>query len=127
MKKVTIEEIIKRADELMPGNTYKSEIKYKWISDVDSRVADLIIRKSEEERDFRFNGYDGDTDGDTELLIPEPYADAYVHYIHSQIYFYNHDEERYQTSYSAYYAEFQNYAEYYNRENMPIEHTIKVF
>lgn len=127
MKKVTIERIIKRADELMPGNTYSNDIKYKWLSDVDSRVADLIIRKSEEGRGFWFNGYDKDSAGNTELLIPEPYSDAYVHYIHSQIYFYNHDEARYQTSYSAYHAAFQNYAEHYNREHMPIGHTIKVF
>lgn len=34
---------------------------------------------------------------------------------------------RYQTSYSAYVAEFQNYAEHYNRENLPIQETITVF
>ena len=90
-------------------------------------VADEIIRKSESGKDFKFEGYGKDTHGDTELIVPEPYSELYVHYIHSKIYLFNHDYERYNTSTAAFYSAYEDFAEHYIRENKPQTRGIKVY
>lgn len=124
---MTIQQAIDMADSLNRGNKYDNEIKIKWLSDLDMKVADEIIRKHEDGKDFEFKGYDDNTAGETKLLIPEPYSDAYIHYLHSKMDLFNNDSERYQTSAAAFYSAYNEYAAYYNREHLPILHTIKVF
>ncbi len=124
--KRTIEQVIQEADALCP-NKFDNGIKYTWLSRLDMMVADEIIRKHENGKDFVFSGYDKDTPGKTELLIPEPYTDVYIHWIHSKMYLFEHDYERYNSATSAFYAAYQNYAAHYNRENKPVSAGIKVF
>lgn len=127
MKRITLGEVLDRADKLKHDNRYDTETKISWISRLEMLIADEIIRKHEGGENFRFDGYDKDTAMDTELIVPEPYADIYVHWIHSKIDLFNQDYERYNNSASAYYAEYQSFAAYYNRENMPVQNKIKVF
>lgn len=122
-----LSEAISSADSLKRGNKFDNEIKIRWLSELDMRVADEIIRKHEDGKSFEFGGYDEQTPGETELLIPEPYTDAYIHYLHSKMDLFNNDYERYQSSTAAFYAAYQDYAAFYNREHLPIKHTIKVF
>lgn len=126
MKRITLSKAIKQADALCE-NRYDNETKIRWISNLDFEVADKIINKSKNGKDFQFNGYDENTPGETELLVPEPFAEVYIFWIHSQIARFDNDEARYQSSAAAYYNAFQSYAEYFNRENEPVEYTINVF
>lgn len=124
---MTIEQALKEANSLQGGNKYDEEIKIKWLSRVDMLIANEIIRKHEDGKNFVFGGYDEDTPKDTELLVPEPYCSLYIHWLISQINLHNQDYERYNSATSAFYAAYESYAEHYNREHMPIKHTIKVF
>jgi hypothetical protein len=123
---MTIERAIKEADALCQ-NKYDNESKYSWLSRLDMMVADEIIRKSEKGKDFKFAGYGKGTPGNTELIVPEPYAEMYIHYIHSKIYLFNQDYERYNTATAAFYSAYQDFAEYYIRENEPPRMGIKVY
>lgn len=124
--KRTISEIIKEADALCP-NKFDNKIKIAWLSRLDMIVTDEIIRKHENGRTFMFEGYNETTSGEKELLIPEPYTDVYIHWLHSKMYLFEHDYERYNSATSAFYASYQNYAAHYNRENKPVSPGIKMF
>ena len=119
---MTIEQALKEANSLQGGNKYDEEIKIKWLSRVDMLIANEIIRKHEDGKNFVFGGYDEDTPKDTELLVPEPYCSLYIHWLISQINLHNQDYERYNSATSAFYAAYESYAEHYNREHMPIKH-----
>ena len=124
---MTIEQALKEANSLQGGNKYDEEIKIKWLSRADMLIANEIIRKHEDGKNFIFKGYDENTPKETELLVPEPYCSLYVHWLISQINLHNQDYERYNSATTAFYAAYESYAEHYNREHMPIKHTIKVF
>lgn len=125
--KITINQAIAKADSLKNDNRYDTEIKIQWLNNLDMMIADEIIRKHEDGKDFVFKGYDANTPGDTELLVPEPYTDIYVHWLHSKMDLFNQDYERYNSSAAAFYSEYQNYAAHYNREHEPIKQKITVF
>ncbi len=125
MKK-TIEQIIREADELAP-NKFDTDFKYTWLGRLDMLVADEIIRKHEDGKSFDFMGYDENTPGETQLLVPEPYTDIYIHWLHSKMYLFEHDYERYNSATSAFYAAYQNYAAHYNREHRPVTCGIKIY
>lgn len=124
---MTIERAIAEADSLQGGNKYDTKIKISWLSRLDMMIADQIIRKHEDGKNFKFEGYDEDASGDTELLVPEPYANLYILWILSQINLHNQDYERYNNSMTSFYSAYESYAEHYNREHTPIKHLIKVF
>ena len=64
-----------------------------------------------------FNGYDDDTDRDTELLVPDTYADLYVQYLMSQVDYYNAEFDRYQNTSMMFNTSYQNFANYWMREH----------
>lgn len=122
---MTIEQAIRTADMLKP-NKFDEDLKVMWLSNFDMQVADEVIRKHEDTKDFHFSGYNEATDREKELLIPAPYDELYVPYLQSKMDLYNQDYERYNSSTAAYYVIYSNYMAYYNREHLPICTSIKV-
>ena len=123
---MTIEQAIYTADSLKP-NKVDEKVKIEWLSYIDKVVADTIIRKSKDGKHFRFEPYTENTDTNKKLLVPDPYSQMYIPYLHSQVDLYDQDYNRYQSSTAAFYSLFNNYAAHYNREHKPNEQGIKVF
>lgn len=122
---MTIDKAINTADALKP-NKYDYNIKVEWLSNLDKMITDQIIRKHEDTKDFVFEGYTEDADPATELLVPEPFSEMYIPYLHSKMDLFNQDYNRYNSSTAAYYTAYSNYAQYYNREHEPIRQGIKI-
>ena len=76
---------------------------------------------------IKFLGYNDDTDVDTVLLVPAPFDNIYISWLESRIDYANGEINRYQNSSLMYNTDYINYANYYNRNNMPIGNKRKYF
>jgi len=115
---MTIIEAISGTDRLKP-NAYSQQDKVRWLSRLDGIVKSEIIDTHEGGEGIKFTPYNDDTPIDTELLIPAPYDDVYVHYLEMQIDYANGEFGKYNNSAAAYNLAFSAYEKYYNREHKP--------
>lgn len=91
---MTIIEAINNIDNLK-HNTYTQTDKVKWLSRLDSMVVRLVIETHEGGGYVDFCGYDESTEPDTDLLIPEPFDEAYMRWLEAQIDYHNGEYEKY--------------------------------
>jgi hypothetical protein len=122
---MTINEVITQVDELKP-NQISDDIKVRWISVLEGKIIDEIILTHELSEIVEFNGYTIN-DMDTELLVPDTYADVYIYYIEAMIDETNMESARYASSMQMFNSAWQDYANYYNRNNKPIGYPLKFF
>ena len=114
-----IVEAIDRIDGLK-HNTYSYSEKVAWLSRLDSMVKRLIIDTHEGWEEVNFTGYTDSTDILTELLVPAPFDEMYIHWLEAQIDYANGEYGRYNNSILMYQTDYDAYANYYNRNNMPL-------
>lgn len=115
---MTIIDAINRVDAIKP-NTYNPEEKIRWLSKLDGLIKEKIIDTHEGSENVSFTGYDENTELQTELLVPHPFDDIYIHYLEMKIDYTNGEYKKYNNSASVYNAAYQEYARHYNREHMP--------
>jgi hypothetical protein len=115
---MTIIEAIHKIDDLK-HNTYSQADKVKWISRLDTMVKTHVIDTHEGGEGVTFTGYDEQTDKDTELLIPEPYADAYLLYMETQIDYTNGEYAKYNNAMERFNTVWRDFQNWYNRTHMP--------
>ena len=113
-------EAITKIDHLK-HNTFGKEEKIAWLSTLDGMVKRQIIDTHEgaDAQPF-FTGYDADTPGDTELLVPAPYDELYLWWLSAQIDYHNAELAKYNNSIALFNTGYSVYAELYNREHMPL-------
>lgn len=115
-----IGQAIERCDALKP-NQYSKDDKVQWLSELDLRIFLELIKTHENPAVTEFTGYSNETEDDTELLIPEPYSEIYIHLLSSKIDFYNAEYTRYNNTAALFNARYREYADYYNRTHMPLQ------
>ena len=127
---MTINEALTKLDALKPNN-YTDAEKIGWLDHIERVLYTEIFSKHEDDPTIviepgddgeeietkGFNGYDDDTDLDTELLVPDTYADLYVHYLMSQVDYYNAEFDRYSNTSTMFNVSYQNFANYWMREH----------
>lgn len=123
---MTIIEAINRIDDLK-HNTYDHKDKLEWLSRLDSLVKRTVIDTHEGADEVTFTGYDDSTDIHTELLIPEPYDEAYLRWMEAQIDYSNGEYGKYNNSIEMFNTSWTAYQNYYNRTHMPKGHSMKFF
>lgn len=111
-------EAISRLDSLKQ-NTYTQSDKIEWLSRLDSMVKKHII-DTHDGADVVFTGYDDSTDTETELLVPDPFAEVYLRWLEAQIDYANGEYDKYNQSILMYKAAYDGYVNYYNRTHMPL-------
>ena len=116
---MTILEAISRVDDVKP-NSYSQTEKIAWLSRIDATIKNEIIDTHEGAENIAFNGYDLDTDTNTELLVPAPYDEVYIRYLEMQIDYANNEYGKYNNSMVMYNAAYAAYEKYYNRTHMPL-------
>ena len=122
---MTIIEAINQIDNLK-HNTYSQAEKVNWLSRLDNMVKRLIIDTHEGGGDV-FDGYDHDTDLNTELLVPAPFDELYLRWMEMQIDYANGEYEKYNNSAEMYNTAYEAYRNWYNRNHMPKGRAIKYF
>ena len=121
-----ISEAISRLDSLK-HNTYTQSDKVDWLSRLDSMVKKHIIDNHEGAETVTFTGYDDSTDLQTELLVPEPFDEVYLRWMEAQIDYANGEYSKYNQSIQMFKADYDSYANYYNRNHMPLGKSFKYF
>ncbi|MBR5594015.1 MAG: hypothetical protein IKW46_08085 [Bacteroidaceae bacterium] len=116
---MTILEAISRVDAVKP-NSYSQTEKIAWLSRIDATIKNEIIDTHEGAENITFNGYDLDTDTNTELLVPAPYDEVYIRYLEMHIDYANNEYGKYNNSMVMYNAAYAAYEKYYNRTHMPL-------
>ena len=123
---MTIIEAINQIDNLK-HNTYTQADKVKWLSRLDSMVMRLVIETHEGGEYVDFYGYDDTTDMDTDLLIPEPFDEAYLRWMEAQIDYTNGEYDKYNNSMEMFNTVWKDYQNFYNRTHMPKGKAMKFF
>ena len=124
---MTIIEAITYIDNIKPNN-YSQDDKVRWLSNLDGTVKAEIIDTHEGAEEVHFEGYNGDTDlSTTELLVPAPHSDMYFKWLEAQIDYANGEYGKYNNSMTMFNTAYSAYANYYNRNHMPLGTKIKFF
>ena len=121
-----IREAIDMIDDLK-HNTYSESTKIHWLSRLDSMVKRLIIDTHECANNVTFNGYDENTDMETELLVPAPFDEVYLRWLEAQIDYANGEYDKYNNAILMYQTAYDGYANYYNRTHMPVGRKMDYF
>lgn len=117
---MTITEAIAMCDGLRP-NHYPRQMKIGWLSKLDGRIFHELLMTHADCPADSFAGYDADTDGETPLLVPAPYADdLYNYFLQAQIDKENGEAARYNQSITMYNSAFRAYENHYRRSHLPV-------
>lgn len=108
---MTVSELINKFQRLKPNQMDTADI-LSWLTNVDQTVTIEILQpRTQESKELPvYTAVD-----DTPLLIPTPYAEAYVFYLAAMVDFWTQDMNGYNNSMYAYSTMFSNYRDYYNR------------
>ena len=113
---MTVAEAIGRVNVIRP-NQYTTDQMREWLSELDAKAFNEIIKTHEGEAPEEFVPYTAVSD---ELLIPFPYAgDVYTFWLISQIDLFNAETARYNQSITLFNNAYTTYQNWYNRENIP--------
>lgn len=107
---MTPSKAIESVDRIRP-NSYDTETKLGWISELDGMVNRLVIQNNEAQP-YRYP-----EDMDIELLIPYPYENLYQLYVEAKIDFYNREYGNYNNSVTVFESLFREYKKAYIREH----------
>lgn len=119
---MTIIEAINLIDAAKP-NTYGQVEKIRWLSNIDWTIKKEIIDTHVGGEKVVFNGYTDDTPIDTQLLAPAPYDELYVKWLEAQMDYANGEFNKYNASMSMHNTYMSSFADYYNRNNMPLQNS----
>lgn len=114
---MTIREAIDRADALKPNACTEYE-KVNWLNELDGKIFVEVMQPNEGTPEF--HGYTVDSDKDTVLLVPAPYDDLYISWLHSMIDFSNREIVSYNNTLALFNAKYSDFKNYWNRTRMPI-------
>lgn len=117
---MTIQQAITQVDTLKP-NQYKDLNKIEWLSTLDGKIKSEIIDTHVGSEAYTFNGYNEDTNYETELIAKDPYSELYVKYLMAQIDFFNAEWGRYNNTSAAFNVAINEYSAYYNRNFLPLQ------
>lgn len=99
---------------------YALQDKIKWLSRLDLRIKQEIIDTHERnagEEESSFDGYDED-DLEAELLVDEPYAEMYIHWLEAQIDYNNAELESFNASNAMFESVYSAFRNNYNASHM---------
>lgn len=106
-------EAINQVDQLRP-NAYSAEEKLRWLERIDRRVGREILE-----------GYAGaeaaeaTMEPETELLVPSPYEELYLHFLCAQMSLGDGETESFNNDNTLFETLFSRFRNAYNRDHVP--------
>lgn len=135
---MTVSQVLAYVDDVKP-NQYDDDIKIKWLSALEGRIFNDVINthmrnydeliEDTEEETYSYTEFGGldSWDMETQLVVPDEYAELYSLYIMAKIDFSNGETDRYQNSSLMFNASYNDFTAWYNRTHKPISRSLKIF
>jgi hypothetical protein len=114
---MTISEAITQL-QAVKENQYDDATLVRWISDLEGVLYEDIVKNYDGGEDVPHGPYTAEN-METELMVPEPYADIYIKYLAAQVDYYNAESARYTNSMIMYNMALDAYGNWYNRNHLP--------
>lgn len=118
---MTINQALETIEKTHPSE-HDRDTMIGWLSDLDKRAYDVMLRH-EMDAPVDFDGYNGNTDGDTELLIVSPYDEIYPVYLDMKVSLADRDYPFYNNAAVIFQGMWGDYSSYINRNYVPVEKT----
>lgn len=119
---MTLQQVLDEIDE-KKANTMSLARKLKYISDVEGKVhAEILMKHEHDAEDETCPVYDEDTNADeTEMLVPDIYADLYIYYVLIKIDEDHQEEDKESNNRVRFKNAWDDFACYWTREHMPLQ------
>lgn len=120
---MTIRECLDIVDEMKP-NMMSPRLKYKYLTEIEQLIHEEIVLKhahtpAQETRPQ----YTEETDGETVLIVPDPYSMVYVYWLMSKIDIQNQEDGRYNIDRAHFENAYETMSDYWTRTFMPVQRT----
>ena len=118
---MTILEAIETTDEMKP-NMMKPSLKYKYLTELDQLIHDEIVMHHEHTPEQAVKPvYDEDADGQTQLIVPDPYSMVYVYWLMTKIDMQNQEDGRYNVDRALFENHYDTMSDWWTRNHMPLQ------
>jgi hypothetical protein len=125
---MTVREAIERANTLRKNHPIEDETLQRWLRQADGHIRRSVIELSDtsadedatySEKGADIAAWDSGMNDEVELLLPEPYDEAYVHDLCAQIDLALGESDRYMNEAQQYNNEVQQFAAAMRRKYKP--------
>lgn len=114
---MTIDKAVNEINDLVHTHFQRPKM-VEWLSAADGIVQKAVI-DAHEGGSCVFPGYTDETPGDTELLVPAPYDECYIHWLASKIHYANGEYTKYNNSVLMFETELQKFKNEYKKTHTP--------
>lgn len=122
---MTIRQALTRCDALQKSAISQAQ-KVLWLSELEGLIHTLLL-EGRETPVKPFTGFDDSTDPNTTLAAPEPFDVVYVYFLLSRIHYHNGEIQRYNNANALFRTAWEHYANYVNRNAMPLARCFRYF
>ena len=120
---MTIQEALDIADEMKP-NMMSPRLKFKYLTEIEQLIHDEIVMKHEHGPELEPKPvYTEESDGETELIVPDPYSMVYVYWLMSKIDIQNQEDGRYNIDRNHFENAYDTMSDWWTREHLPEQKT----
>ena len=119
---MTAAQIIQRFDDDRK-NGFADDRKLKWLEDIERQAVEEIIlthELPEELKETDFGTYFDTFGMDTEMLVPAPWDELYIHFLDMKIAWSQREAKSINMATTNFNDAYNAYAGWYNRHNMPL-------
>lgn len=113
---MTVTEAINAANILRKDNNCTEEQKLEWLTKADERNNEILsfYKGTKTRTDFEL-WYTAENEDGTQLLVPDRFAQMYIHFLCAQIDFLNSDIQKYNNESALYNQLFNDWCAWLNR------------
>ncbi|WP_130837185.1 hypothetical protein [Lachnoclostridium sp. Marseille-P6806] len=119
-------------------NQIDDKRKIRWLKRLETMIIrEVVMTHKLPERGWHLEGETlfmrgnladlSDFTVDTELIVPEPYADVYLYWLDQKIAYANHETIKYNAASSAFNNAYITYQQWYNRTHDPLPRKSHLF
>lgn len=112
-----LKELIEKINKLKL-NEYDEDQLAEWVTELENYMILNIFNRAEG-MDYEQVRYRYEEDGETELMVPDPFSEVYLHYLASKIDYWQQEIESYNNSVLLYNTAYQAFADYMRRKHKP--------
>ncbi len=121
---MTVQQAIHQVDTLYP-NAYSRAEKIRWLSAVEGILYHRVYEGHQDAPD-PFTGFSQNIPLSTALLVPEPFSEAYIHYLQGQMLYASGEIQGYNNAMALFNRLASDFWRYYHAFHKPLGKALSV-